>query len=84
MRKSLGLNTNIVTAFNEWHEKKSEFEELGELLEEETDSELREEAHKDQEVTFALKVIKPFIASRSLTNHTLIHVYFLCVFKCTH
>ena len=73
MRKSLGLNTNIVTAFNEWHEKKSEFEELGELLEEETDSELREEAHKDQEVTFAL-VIKPFIASRSFTSHIRIHV----------
>lgn len=63
MRKSLGLNTNIVTAFNEWNEKKSEFEELAELLEEETDSEMREEVHKDQEVTFALKVIKPFIAS---------------------
>ena len=50
MRKSVGMNTDIVAIFQEWNDKKSEFEELGELLEEETDAELCEEAHKDREV----------------------------------
>ena len=52
MRKSVGMNANIVAVFQEWNDKKAEFEELGELLEEETDAELCEEAHKEREVMY--------------------------------
>ena len=50
MRKSVGMNANIVEVFQELTDKKTEYEELVELLEEETDAELCEEVHKEMEV----------------------------------